>query len=225
VLRDGSKTYVASERDAAVYVLNTADPAHLDRITSLSTGSHPCAMLFDKSQERLLVANADSDTVSIVDAKNRSDHRDGAPPPGRCQGFAGSIANALALSPDEKWLYVRAGRYERGGRLSMCRTARWKATFRQAGIRRRRPRADGKHLLVANAKGTALRNPNPVPGKRHHPPLNVIEGSVITVAIPDKAHFKESAEQVLANNRLTARHLNMAIRSRTSVFRPARSNT
>ena len=208
VLKDGSKTYVASERDAAVYVLNTADPAHIERITALSTGSHPCAMLFDKSQGRLFVANADSDTVSIVDTKTDQITATVLLRPVVAKDLPGASPTALALSPDEKWLYVALGDMNAVAvvdvpdrEVESYIPAGWYPTGVVLA-------PDGKHLLVANAKGTALRNPNPTPGKRHQAPLNVIEGNVITVAIPDKAHFKESAEQVLANNRLTARHLN-----------------
>src|SRR5207244_8482784 len=67
VMSDGSKAYVASQRDAAVYVLNTKDATKPTLAATLPTGSHPDALLLNKSQSRLFVANAQSDTVSIVD--------------------------------------------------------------------------------------------------------------------------------------------------------------
>jgi len=60
VLKDGSKLYVASQRDSAVYVLDTSNPAQPKQVATLSTGSHPVAMLLDKAQARLFVANAQS---------------------------------------------------------------------------------------------------------------------------------------------------------------------
>src|SRR5262249_10925676 len=61
-LRDGSKVYVASERDGAVYVLDTHDPSKPTLAAKLETGTHPSGMLMNHSQSRLFVANADSDT-------------------------------------------------------------------------------------------------------------------------------------------------------------------
>lgn len=66
VTKDGSKTYVASQRDSAVYVLDTTNPASPSLLTKISTGSHPSGLLFNKSQSRLYVANAHSDTISVV---------------------------------------------------------------------------------------------------------------------------------------------------------------
>ncbi len=68
--RDGSKAYVASERDDAVYVLNTTDPGATTLTTTIATGAHPVALLFNKDQSRLYVANSLSDTVSIIDTAN-----------------------------------------------------------------------------------------------------------------------------------------------------------
>ena len=44
-MRDGSKTYVASERDDAVYVIDTHDPANPTLKATLKTGAHPVAVL------------------------------------------------------------------------------------------------------------------------------------------------------------------------------------
>jgi YVTN family beta-propeller protein len=70
VLSDGSKVYVASQRDAAVYVLKTVESIKPRLSATLPTGAHPVALLFDKSQSRLFVANAQSDTVSVVDTRS-----------------------------------------------------------------------------------------------------------------------------------------------------------
>src|SRR5271170_1878088 len=65
VMRNGSKTFVASERDGTVYSLNTADPAHPTLGKIIPTGSHPDALLLNKDESRLFVANSQSDTVSV----------------------------------------------------------------------------------------------------------------------------------------------------------------
>jgi YVTN family beta-propeller protein len=209
VLADGSKLYVASERDSAVYVLNTFDPAQIKLVATIPTGSHPDALLLDKGQRRLFVANADSDTVSIVDTSTDAIAATVLLRPSIARELAGASPTGLALSADEKWLYVTLGDMNavaivdvKDKEVESYVPAGWYPTGVVVS-------PDGKRLLVSNAKGTQLRNPNPVPGKKNHQsPLNIVEGNVTSVAIPAKAQFKASAEQVLANNRLTPRHLN-----------------
>ena len=48
-LQDGSKTYGASQRDGAVYVLNTSDPTNPKLATTIATGAHPTGLLFNLS--------------------------------------------------------------------------------------------------------------------------------------------------------------------------------
>ena len=67
VLDDGSKAFVSSQRDGVVYVLDTKDAAVPKKISVVETGSHPVALLLNRGQNRLYVANAHSDTVSVVD--------------------------------------------------------------------------------------------------------------------------------------------------------------
>ena len=207
VLHDGSKLYVASERDGAVYVLNTTDPAHITMAGKISTGSHPGAIIFDKAQRRMFVANASSDTVSIVDTQTDQITGTVLLRPIIAKDLPGATPTGLALSADEKWLYASLGDMNAIAvvdigdlQVESYISAGWYPTGVVLA-------PDGKHLLVANAKGTAARNLNPPPGKRHQSPLNIIEGNVQLLAIPTKDQFKASAEKVLADNRLTPRHL------------------
>src|SRR4051812_17006333 len=72
VTKDGKRCYVASQRDGAVYVLDTSDPASIKQTAKIETGSHPIALLLNKDQTRLFVANAHSDTISFVDTATNS---------------------------------------------------------------------------------------------------------------------------------------------------------
>jgi DNA-binding beta-propeller fold protein YncE len=58
VLADGSKTYVGSQRDSAVYVLNTSNPSSISLKATLNTGPHPAGLTFNQSQSLLYVAVA-----------------------------------------------------------------------------------------------------------------------------------------------------------------------
>ncbi len=67
--------------------------------------------------------------------------------------------------------------------------------------------ADGKKLLVANAKGTSVRNPNDKPDqydpkRKHAYILSLLEGNMSLLDIPSGDALEKSTAEVLANNRL-----------------------
>ena len=79
--------------------------------------------------------------------------------------MAGATPTGLALSPDEKWLYVTLGDMNavavvdlKDMELEAYVPAGWYPTGVVVS-------PDGKRLLVANAKGTVVRHPNPPGGK------------------------------------------------------------
>jgi len=207
VLKDGSKCYVASERDDRIYVLNTAAPSDPTLRGTIDTGARPLALLLDRSQSRLFVANSQSDTVSVVDTKTDKVTATVLLRPEVVKEMAGATPTGLALSPDEKWLYVALGDMNAVAVVGVADMelegflpAGWYPTA--AAV------PDGKRLLVVNAKGTRLRYPNPAPGSnRQTSPLNLIEGNVLTVPVPAKADLKEMSQRVLAANRLTPKYL------------------
>jgi YVTN family beta-propeller protein len=88
-LSNGSRAYVASQRDSAVYVLNTTDPHAPALAETIHTGSHPDALLLTASQNRLLVANGHSDTVSVINTANDQIIATILLRPERLQGIAG----------------------------------------------------------------------------------------------------------------------------------------
>src|SRR5215472_8721220 len=100
VLGNGSRAYVASQRDGAVYVLNTANSHAPTLVGTIPTGSHPDALLLIGSQDRLFVANGHSDTVSVIDTANDKVVATLLVRPERLRGIAGATPTGLALSPD-----------------------------------------------------------------------------------------------------------------------------
>jgi len=107
------KAYVSSQRDREVVVLDLGSPSPMV-IGRIPVGSQPNKMLLNRAQTHLYVANGNSDTVTVIDtATDRVVEEVGttAPSglwPGR-QGLKGSNPNSLALSPDERTLYVTNG--------------------------------------------------------------------------------------------------------------------
>ncbi len=203
--RDGSRAYVASERDDAVYVLNTTDPTSPSLAATIATGAHPVALLFNKDQSRLFVANSLSDTVAVVDTASNRVVSTILLRPAAARDLYGSTPTNLSLSGDEKTLYVTLADMNAVAIVDLdkpeCRgyiPAGWYPTG--AAVT-----SDGKQLLVTNAKGPGRRNPN-----RHFHSrmgqesgeyiLDILEGNVQLLSIP--TDLKESTETVLKNNRI-----------------------
>jgi YVTN family beta-propeller protein len=209
VTKDGKKCYVASQRDSAVYVLDTSNPAQIKQIAKIESGSHPVALLFNKAQSRLFIANAQSDTISFVDTASDQVTQTILLRPDIARSVAGATPTGLALSPTEKFLYVTLGDMNAVAvidvpdvELEGYIAAGWYPSSLVVS-------PDGKRLLVANAKGVKPRNPNPPSGdaKKQVSPNSLLEGTVMSVAVPTKEELKKQTEQVLEYNRLTPKFL------------------
>lgn len=213
VTKDGSKTYVASQRDSAVYVLDTTNPASPSLLTKISTGSHPSGLLFNQSQSRLYVANAHSDTISVVSTGSDAVVNTVLLRPGHLHDLPGATPLGLALSPDQKTLYVAMADINavavadvRGSDLEVCGyiPMGWYPTGVVVST-------DGKKLLVINAKGVKAKHPSTGYVQWEFNDnvwydLNTIRGTVSFLHVPDKHDLAEMTEKVLANNRLDSRH-------------------
>jgi YVTN family beta-propeller protein len=208
-LKDGSKTYVASQRDSAVYVLDTATPGAPSLIGKISTGSHPSGLLFNKSQSRLFVANAHSDTVSVVSTSSDSVLSTLLLRSGRLKNVPGATPVGLGLSPDQKTLYVALG--------DMNAVAVADVNGSDLDLRGYIPVAwyptavvtstDGSKLLVTNAKGVKTRNPSTgyVQWEFNDNPwydLNTIRGTISVISVPSRSGLAHFTDQVMANNGL-----------------------
>ena len=163
VRSDGTRAYVASQRDGCVYVLNTTDPGHIVLVTKLTHLSQPSALLLNKAQTLLYVANAESDTVSVADVATDKVRVKATVllRPANVVNLPGVSPSGLALSPDEKTLYASLGDFNavgvidtRTNQLSGYIPVGWYPTAVAAA-------AQGNSLLVVNGWGTKAMNPNP----------------------------------------------------------------
>ncbi|HXE54358.1 MAG TPA: beta-propeller fold lactonase family protein [Tepidisphaeraceae bacterium] len=209
VLNDGSKLYVASQRDSAVYVLKTSAPSDVTLASTIPTGSHPVSLLLDRTQSRLFVANAQSDTVSVVDTTTDKVIATVLLRPEIARDVVGATPIGLALSPDEKTLYVTLADMNAVAVVDVNRNellgyipAGWYPTAVVAS-------PDNQRLLIANAKGITARLPNPPPGPkaRHVSPIALLKGTVMTAAVPSNDELKAQTRRVLELDRLTPRYL------------------
>lgn len=186
-------------------------PGRWKQIKSIPVGLHPSGMIGSKNGKLLYVANANSDTVSVIDTT-----RDEVVETIRCRPEGrlpfGSGTNALVLSPDGRHLYAANGT---NNCIAVIRLG--KKAVEDAGelpetsvVRGLIPTgwypgaivvsADGKKLFVANIKGVgALSQPRPAEkGKNSHDHL----GSVSIIDVPNALLLAKFTEEVNANNRL-----------------------
>ncbi|MGA9109959.1 MAG: alkaline phosphatase family protein [Syntrophobacteraceae bacterium] len=160
---DGSRAYVASQRDGCVYVLNTTDLANISLVSKIPNLTEPSALLLNKAQTLLYIANAGSDTISVVNVVNDQLNVIATVllRPSNVSSLPGVSPSGLALSPDEKTLYASLGDFNAVGvidtgtnQLSGYIPVGWYPTALAAT-------PDGKALLVVNGWGTTAMNPNP----------------------------------------------------------------
>jgi DNA-binding beta-propeller fold protein YncE len=214
-LKDGSKLYVASQRDACVYVLDTRNAEAPGLLGRIASGSHPAALLLNKDESKLYIANAHSDTISIV---TTADDRIAATVllrPEIARDLPGATPTGLALSPDERTLYAALGDMNAVGVIDVSSATPALRGYLPAGWYPTGVAVspDGNRLLVANAKGTATRNPNASGdvakgSEARKYILRVIEGNVTTTTIPTTAEqLADATKRVMNANRLTPRYV------------------
>ena len=199
------RVYVTSERDG---VVSSLIPGSAEPEKRIMVGDNPVALLLDRSQNRLYVANAGSDTISIVDTQSDTVVDTLILRPEDARGLPGATPLGMALSIDEKRLYVVLADMNAVAVTDLVRRqvigyipVGWYPTAVQIS-------PDGKTLFVANSRGSKLRNPNSKPtGPRgiwgKYIP-NIIEGTVSRFTIPSDSQLRRLTVKVITNNLITS---------------------
>ena len=206
---DGGRAYVAGERDGVVLVLDTADPAHIQQVAAVPTGSRPTAVLLNADASRLFVANSQSDTVSEIDTATDRVVGTVLMRPGTSRGPANTTPVNLALSADGRTLYVPLADLNAVGVVdvpTLSLTGLFPAGWYPSAVV---PTPAGK-LLVVSARGHSARNPNP----RYDPfaahaskdgyVLNRMAGDVQLVPVPTPTGLAGTTADVLRAGHLDA---------------------
>ena len=193
--------------DGSVSVVDLAKGQELKQIP---VGLHPAGIVATPDGRYVCVANANSDTVSVIDTA-RDEVVETIPTRPAKNLLFGSTPNALAISPDGKLLYVSNGTNNavlvvalsapRSRLLGSIPTAWYPAGLALDAQRKR--------LYVANVKGTGSRNTS-WEGKRVGKGKVVFgynshdhSGSVSLIDLPADAELPALTQKVLENNRLT----------------------
>lgn len=173
-------------------------------VAEIATGLHPSDLLLDAEAGRLYVANANSDTVGILDVSEGGfeEQAEILVRPDASLPF-GSASNALALSDDGGTLYVANGGNNAvavvaldddraGGEVLGFIPAGWYPGALAIG--------PGGTLYVANVKGLGSRREpeDPAKGRSVYSYL----GTVQAVALPDQETLAEMTAQVIEDARV-----------------------
>lgn len=198
---DGAFPVVLDERGIPASGTVTAfDSTSGKRLSDIDVGLHPSAMAFDEKRARLYVANANSDTVSVIDTRTdrvietiRVGPFDGAP--------LGSSPNALAVSPGGDTLYVANAA---NNAVAVIGTGGGRARvegFIPTGWYPTAVAVDsaGKRLWVASGYGFG--SVAPPPAGRAGRSYRDRAGVVSVLDVPGPRELARMTRQVLENNR------------------------
>jgi YVTN family beta-propeller protein len=211
------RAFVTAQRDREVVEI-ALDGARVTR--RIRVGGEPTKLVATRDGTRLYVANANSDSVSEIDvARGAVVHElpTAAPAGSPALVLRGSNPNALALSPDEKRLYVTNGGNSTLAVLDL-------ATRQVVGLvptgfypTAVAAPADGRNLYVAFAKSPT--GPNPAgpltarernwrdpygPGRGNQYALQLSHAGLLAFPTPDAAALAKLTRQSIANNRFDA---------------------
>ncbi|HVZ17533.1 MAG TPA: beta-propeller fold lactonase family protein, partial [Terriglobales bacterium] len=204
---DGSKTYVGSQRDGAVYVLNTTDPGNITLTATINTGSHPVGLTFNQSQSLLYVANAHSDTISVVATGNDTVVNTLAFKVPELENAIGATPLQTYISQDGSTLYAALADMNAVAIATIAGNNLVLQGYIPVGWYPTAVVADdsNQRLLVTNAKGVKTMNPSPCYKLwefNDNPcyDLNEMQGTVAALDVPTHDQLVHYTNQVLANN-------------------------
>jgi YVTN family beta-propeller protein len=195
--REGDKTadsggsdVVVDERGiASTGTVGVIDLAAGKQIKEIPVGLHPADL--ERSENTLFVANANSDTVSVIDLATLAVTKTLAVRPDAALPF-GSASNAVAAMKDK--LFVANGGNNAVAMIDPRRD--WQIDgFIPTGWYPAALASDGANLFIANAKGIGSRDPADAGKWNSHS----YWGSVTKVAIPQKETLAAQTKQVLAD--------------------------
>ncbi|PRY24127.1 YVTN family beta-propeller protein [Spirosoma oryzae] len=185
------------------------DPKTRKLTHEITTGSHPNDLVFSRNGKYLYVANANDNTVTVIDVKTRRvlESLNTALYP---DAPAGSTPNGLALSADNKTLLVANADNNCLATFDVSQPGRSRSLgFIPTGWYPTSVQIVGKKVLVANGKGfSSQANPaGPNPYKRRESDTQYIaglfKGTLSLFTMPTAAQLTGLTRQVYANTPYT----------------------
>jgi YVTN family beta-propeller protein len=220
----------------SVFVIDVRDPARPSVTATIKAGlpagehsvggSSPGAVV--AGRKKVFVSNANQDSITVLNARtNHVEKTIVLEPAPAVKGLRGVLPFGMALSPDEKRLYVACAGINavalldarRGTVLAYLPTAWFPARVAVS--------PDGSTLYVASAKGFGA-GPNGGPSFHEGPEGTYIgditKGTVSIFPVPDGRDLKRLTAQVLANNGFVSMSLAAARSADSPVPPPGRAS-
>lgn len=218
----GTTAYVSSLRDREIVVVDLGGkPLITARIPVIG---QPNKMTLNAAQTLLYVVNDQADTVAVIDTARNTVLETvpvlprGSVLPAALEKYKGANPNSVALSPDEKSLYVTDGNLNavsvialsasnKGSRVVGLIPTGWYPTSVSFS-------GDGKYVYVVNAKSPT--GANPTMYYSYGPPTHksgyasnaynpqLIKAGLQSFPVPDEAQLLTLTAQVATNNRFSS---------------------
>ncbi|GBC94981.1 PE-PGRS family protein PE_PGRS18 [bacterium HR16] len=196
----GTPALVDSRGVAVSGTVSVVDLQTKKVVAEIEVGLQPGGLALDEARGRLYVANANSDTVSVIDTGSLQVVETISVRPDPSLPF-GSMPDALALTPDGNTLFVANGGNNAVAvvRIDHRRNRSRVEGFIPTGWYPGAVLADGKRLFVANIKGLGSRRPQP-----EQKGWNVYSflGTVNRVSVPDRRRLARYTAQVKRDARV-----------------------
>ena len=200
----GNQLYISAWGAAKIWIYNTNTNRLED---SVATEEHPNDMVLSHSSDWLFIANANSNSVSVINSKSKKtvETLDAALYP---NSPIGSTTNSVALSDDDKTLYIANADNNCIAVFDVSNPGHSRSLgFIPTGWYPTCVRTVGKNILLLNGKGmSSLPNPN---GPKPYQPVRspdeqyigrLFKGSISIIALPNKTELKEYSKQVYQNS-------------------------
>ena len=221
--------------DGRVYVSNWGSrnlsviDSNTDKVIGeIAVGDHPNDIEIARDGRTLYVANANSNTVSVVDTRAMKEI-EAISTALHPKSPAGSTPNAVALSPDERTLFIANADNNNVAVVDVTkRGASQVEGFIPTGWYPTSVRAshDGKRLFVANGKGLISapnpKGPNPYKTRDAETQYigSLLKGAISFIDVPAKTKLATFSKQVYANSPYTDELLRAARPSAESTAIP-----
>lgn len=178
--------------------VSVIDLASKKSVAEIPVGLHPSDLQLSGEGAKLYVANANSDSVSVIDTASRKVTETINVRPDAALPF-GSASNALALSEDGKTLFVANGGNNAIAVVSLGEKSSVSG-FIPVGWYPGAVLTDRKNLFVANIKGVGSRNPRKqeTDGWR----VNQFLGTVNKIPVPTASELAGYTQQAMTDARV-----------------------
>jgi YVTN family beta-propeller protein len=216
-IKGNTTAYISSQRDREIVVLDidTAAPRVVKRI---KLEGNPNKMILNKDQTLLFIAEDNADAVTIIDTATdrvRTTIRSAGPDSllGERRYYRGSAPNGLALSADEKRLFVTNGGTNSVAVIALDHRNEQVIGLIPTGWYPNDVAVGPTRLFVVNGK--SIPGPNPGHCLEHHDEcvsrsaakrvpnsyvLQLQRAGLLTLPIPEARELRRLTRQVVANN-------------------------